>query len=255
VIALQLYTIRTQLQDPSRLGGVLARVREIGYRSVEVAGLGPQTRGRFGEEMRRAGLVACAAHVALDRLVDDLDTAAAECREWGCEYVVIPSLPDEYRSEQGYRRFATEAAQLASRLRPFGLQLVYHNHAHELERFGRQTGLQTLFGAAPPDALKAELDTYWLQYGGANPATWIRRFKHRAPLVHLKDMAVDRGRPVDAEIGEGNLDWVEVLNACRDAGTQWLVVEQDEPRRDPMESVAISYANLSKLTAQVGLEA
>ncbi len=68
-------------------------------------------------------------------------------------------------------------------------------------------------------------------------------------------MAVDRGRPVDAEIGEGNLDWVEVLNACRDAGTKWLVVEQDEPRRDPMESVAISYANLSKLTAGVGLEA
>jgi sugar phosphate isomerase/epimerase len=67
-------------------------------------------------------------------------------------------------------------------------------------------------------------------------------------------MAVERGRPVDAEIGEGNLDWVEVLNACRDAGTKWLVVEQDEPRRDPMESVAISYAALSKLTAEVGLE-
>jgi sugar phosphate isomerase/epimerase len=254
VIAIQLYTLRTQLQDPSRLGGVLGRLREIGYRSVEVAGLGPKTIGRFGEEMRRAELVACAAHVALDRLVDDLDTVAAECNGWGCEYVVVPSLPEAYRSEQGYRRFAAEAAELASRLRPFGLQLVYHNHAHELERFGPQTGLQTLFDAAPSDALKAELDTYWLQYGGANPAAWIRRFKHRAPLVHLKDMAVERGRPVDAEIGEGNLDWVEVLNACRDAGTKWLVVEQDEPRRDPMESVAISYAALSKLTAEVGLE-
>ncbi len=106
MIALQLYTIRTQLQDPSRLGGVLGRLGEIGYRSVEVAGLGPKTIGRFGEEMRRAELVACAAHVALDRLVDDLDTVAAECNEWGCEYVVVPSLPEEYRSEHGYRRFA-----------------------------------------------------------------------------------------------------------------------------------------------------
>lgn len=254
MIAVQLYTIRTQLQDPARLGGVLGRLREIGYRAVEVAGLGSGTVGRFGEELKRAGLVACAAHVALNRLLDDVDSVVAECREWGCEYVVIPSLPDEYRSERGYSRFATEAAELAARLRSSGMQLVYHNHSHELERFGHQTGLEILFAAASSDALQAELDTYWLQYGGANPAGWIRRFQHRAPLVHVKDMAIDRGRPVDAEIGEGNLDWVEILNACRDSGTKWLVVEQDEPRRDPMESVAISYANLAKLTAQVGLE-
>lgn len=255
MIAVQLYTIRSQLQDPSRLGGVLGRLREIGYRAVEVSGLGPNTVAHFGTQLKKAGLVACAAHVSLDRLVGDLDTVAAECREWGCEYVVIPSLPEAYRSEQGYRRFAAEAGELAGRLRPFGLQLAYHNHSHELERFGQQTGLQTLFAAASPDALKAELDTYWLQYGGADPAGWIRRFEQRAPLVHLKDMAVDRGRPVDAEIGEGNLNWVEILSACRDAGTRWLVVEQDEPRRDPLESVAMSFANLSKLTTEIGLEA
>lgn len=255
MIAVQLYTIRSQLEDPSRLRGVLERLREIGYRAVEVAGLGPKTIDRFGDELKRSGIVACAAHVALDRLVRDLDGVAAECREWGCGYVVVPSLPEEYRSELGYRRFAAEATELAGRLRLSGLQLAYHNHSHELERFGQQTGLETLFAAAPPDALMAELDTYWLQHGGANPASWIRRFKHRAPLVHLKDMAVDRGRPVDAEIGEGNLDWVEILSACRDAGTEWLVVEQDEPRRDQMESVAISYANLKKIAAEVGLEA
>jgi sugar phosphate isomerase/epimerase len=254
VIAVQLYTIRTQLQDPSRLGGVLQRLREIGYRSVEVAGLGPKTVGRFGEELRRADLVACAAHAALDRLAGDLDSVAAECRDWGCQYVVIPSLPEHYRSEGGYLRFAAEAAELASRLRPSGLQLVYHNHSHELERFGQRTGLETIFAAASPETLQAELDTYWLQYGGVNPADCIRAFKHRAPLVHLKDMAIDRGRPVDAEVGEGNLNWAEILSACGEAETRWLVVEQDEPRRDPMQSVAISYANLVKLLARVGLE-
>src|SRR5438445_12420094 len=164
MIAVQLYTIRTQLQDPSRLGGVLQRLHEIGYRSVEVAGLGPKAVSRFGEELRRAGLVACAAHVALDRLAGDLDSVAAECGEWGCEYVVIPSLPEDYRSEQGYRRFAAEAVELASRLRRSRLQADYQKQSHELELFGRQSWLETLFGATSPDALQAELDTYWLQY-------------------------------------------------------------------------------------------
>ena len=122
MIAVQLYTVRAQLQDPSRLGGVLARLREIGYGAVEVAGLSDVTAGRFGEELRRADLVACAAHVALDRLKAELDAVVAECADWGCRYVVVPGLPRDYRSQDGYRRFAGEAAELARELRPSGLR-------------------------------------------------------------------------------------------------------------------------------------
>ena len=251
MIAVQLYTVRTQLEDPSRLAGVLGRLREIGYRAVEVAGLGGVTAGRFGEELRRAELVACAAHVSLQSLQAELDDIVAECKDWGCRYVVVPSLPDDYRSLAGYGRFAQEARELARQLLLSGIQLAYHNHAFELERFGDRTALETVFEAVGEE-LQAELDTYWLQFGGANPSAWIRRFKNRAPLVHLKDMAVDRGNPVDAEIGEGNLDWIDILRACKDAGTKWLVVEQDNPRRDPMDSVAISYANLARLTENFG---
>lgn len=249
MIAAQLYTVRDQLQDPSRLGGVLGRLREIGYRAVEVAGLGPRTIGRFGGELARAELTACAAHASLDRLTSDLAGVAAECQEWGCQYVVVPSLPTEYRSAAGFRRFAGEADELARGLQQFGLKLVYHNHSYELERWNGQTGLEALFAATPAHTLQAALDTYWLQYGGANAADWIRRLKGRVPLVHLKDMAVVDGNPVMAEVGEGNLEWAPILDACRAAGTQWLVVEQDECRRDPMESLAISFSNLTKLSS------
>lgn len=254
MIAVQLYTIRDQLQDPSQLAGVLGRLRQIGYGAVEVAGLGPRTIDRFGQELERANLVAVAVHVSHERLNENIEDTAAQCKGWGAQYLVIPSLPDEYRSEAGYRRFGAEAVEIAEALRPHGLHLVYHNHSHELQRYGDQTGLEILMACTPPDALQAELDTYWLQYGGVNPSAWIRRFKGRLPLVHLKDMAVDRGSPVMVEVGEGNLDWIEILSACRDAGATWLVVEQDESRRDPMESVAISYANLTRLTAAVGME-
>ena len=251
MIAVQLYTLRSLLTDPARLGDVLGRLREIGYETVEVAGLGPATVDRFGEELARAGLNACAVHVDLDRLVSDLDAVVEECNTWRCDYVVVPAIPESYRSEHGYRHFGAEATAIALRLREHGLRLAYHNHAFELERYDGQTGLEMIFASAKRDALTAELDTYWLQFGGVNPATWIRRFKDRLPLVHLKDMAILNGDPVDAEIGEGNLDWVEILGACRDAGTRWLVVEQDDPRRDPLEAVAISYRNLARMVSGV----
>lgn len=247
MIALQLYTIRDRLQDPGTLGEVLSRVREIGYRAVEVAGLSPASRQIFGRELNKAGLVACASHSPLDQLRADPEGVAAECREWGCDFVVVPALPNSERTLDGYRNFAAEAGELAGSLRRHGLQLVYHNHAYELERFGERTGLEVLLDDTAPDALQAELDTYWLQHGGANPAAWIRRYSGRVPLVHCKDMAVDRGSPFQAEVGEGNLDWADILDACRDAKTKWLIVEQDESRRSPLDSVAISYENLSRL--------
>jgi sugar phosphate isomerase/epimerase len=247
VIALQLYTIRDRLQDPATLPRVLERVREIGYRAVEVASIGPAARPRFGTELARAGLVACASHSSLDQLRSDPDAVAAECRAWGCDFLVVPALPNGERTLEGFRRFAAESGEMAMRLRAHELQLVYHNHAYELERFGERTGLEVLLEDAPRAALHAELDTYWLQYGGANPAAWIRRFSGRVPLVHCKDMAVDEGNPFQTEVGEGNLDWVDILASCREAGTKWLVVEQDESRRDPMESAAISFQNLSRL--------
>lgn len=66
-------------------------------------------------------------------------------------------------------------------------------------------------------------------------------------------MVVSDGHPAQAEVGEGNLDWVEILSACREAGTQWLVVEQDESQ-NAMESAVISYANLARLASEVGHE-
>jgi sugar phosphate isomerase/epimerase len=66
-------------------------------------------------------------------------------------------------------------------------------------------------------------------------------------VVHLKDMAIVENNQVFAEIGEGNLNWPAILQACRDSGVEWYVVEQDTCLRDPFESLAISYSYLQKL--------
>jgi sugar phosphate isomerase/epimerase len=251
VIAAQLYTVRDRLQKPEQVGGVLGRLREIGYTAVEVAGLGPRSVESFGEELRRAGLGACAAHESLEHLKADLPAVAGRCRAWGCRYVVVPSLPPRYHSAAGFRRFAHEAVEIARQLVTFDLRLAYHNHSYELERWDGKSGLEILFESAPEGALSAELDTFWLQVAGASPATWVRRLSGRVPLVHLKDMTVVSGRVVQAEVGDGNLDWAEILDACQQAGTEWLVVEQDETVRDPLDSLAVSYRNLSRLWHQI----
>jgi sugar phosphate isomerase/epimerase len=125
-----------------------------------------------------------------------------------------------------------------------GLTFSYHNHSFEFERFGGRTGLAIIYEESDPRYLQAELDTYWVQHGGADPILWINKLAQRMPVIHLKDMAIIDNQQAMAEVGEGNLNWPGILAACQEIGVEWYAVEQDICRRDPFESLKISYENL-----------
>jgi sugar phosphate isomerase/epimerase len=51
-----------------------------------------------------------------------------------------------------------------------------------------------------------------------------------------------------AEVGNGNLNWEGITKACREAGTKWYIVEQDNCNgRDPFDSVADSLRNMKAM--------
>ena len=129
-----------------------------------------------------------------------------------------------------------------------GLTFSYHNHSFEFIRYGDKCGLEILFDETDPRYLQAELDTYWIQFGGGDVCDWILRLKDRMPVIHFKDMAMVGWRDqVMKEVGEGNLNWPGILDACREANVEWYAVEQDICPGDPFESLAISYRNLAKM--------
>jgi sugar phosphate isomerase/epimerase len=63
-------------------------------------------------------------------------------------------------------------------------------------------------------------------------------------------MVVIDNQPAMAEVGEGNLNWPAILTACWEAGVEWYAVEQDICRRNPFESLTISYNNLKAMGLQ-----
>ena len=71
--------------------------------------------------------------------------------------------------------------------------------------------------------------------------------KNRMPVVHLKDMVIADGAQAMAEVGEGNLNWPEILKACAESGVEWYAIEQDVCPGDPFDSLRISYENLSQM--------
>jgi sugar phosphate isomerase/epimerase len=248
-IAAQLYTLREFTQTPEGLQNTLKEVKEIGYHAVQVSAIGPMDPQFVKDAADTEGLTICATHIGFDRLINDFDQVVKQHKLWNCKYVGIGSMPDSYRSElEGYVRFAREASEYGRRLAANGLTLIYHNHNFEFKKYGKKTGMQILLEESDPSALQFEIDTYWVQAGGADPVEWIKKAKGRMEVVHFKDMALGEScQQIMTEVGEGNLNWKEIISACHEIGAKWCAVEQDICQRNPFDSLKISRDNLAAM--------
>jgi sugar phosphate isomerase/epimerase len=247
VLAAQLYTVREFTKTADGFAASVKKIRDIGYTAVQVSAIGPIPDAEVKAIVDDVGLTICNTHVRpSSALWDDIDAVIAQHRVWDCKHVALGSMPGPFREEgeDGYRRFAEEATQIGEKLHAAGLTFSYHNHSFEFVRFGKRTGLDIIYEESDPRYLQAEIDTYWVQHGGGDPTAWIKRMKDRMPVVHFKDMVIDDGEQIMAEIGEGNLNWPAILEACKEAEVEWYAVEQDICQRDPFESLRISYENL-----------
>ncbi len=244
MIGVQLYTLREFLKTPLEIAKTLKKVKTIGYGAVQLSGLGPIETSELKRILNSEGLEVAATHESYERMRQETQKIIDEHIMLGCKYTALGSIPESSRTAQGYFKFAKEASEVAHRLAEGGLSFSYHNHSFELEKYGERTGLEILFEESDPTVFNFEIDTYWIQHGGGDPAAWIRRSKGRIPLVHFKDMTVLNRQPIMAEVGEGNLNWPEICHACFQAGVKWFLVEQDICQREPFESLAISLENM-----------
>ena len=235
VLGAQLYTCREAMQSLDQMRRTLRKVAEIGYTAVQLSGYNREMDvGAMAALITDSGLAVAATHMPWDDFLTDLDTVIETHALWGCRHPAIGGLAPEYRCADGVKRFADELAPVAEKLAAAGMDFSYHNHNQEFER------------VEGDELLKAEIDTYWIQAGGGDPAEWIRTCAGREPLLHLKDMTMGSQREQRyAEIGEGNLNWPAILEAADAGGVEYYLVEQDDCYgRSPFDCLATSYRNL-----------
>jgi sugar phosphate isomerase/epimerase len=240
-VALQLYTVRDLTQRD--FAGTVREVAKLGYAGVELAGTGGLAASDLKELLAETGLKVAGSHIGLDVLEGNLSGAIELNLEIGNRWIVCPYLPEDRRkSEADWRAIADFFNKIGAECKQHGVQFCYHNHAFEFEKVDDQYALDLLYGNTDPDLVKAELDTYWVLYGGADPAGYLRRLSGRCPLVHLKDM--EEGDRSFAEVGTGVLPLDAIVDAAKAGGTHWLIVEQDVCKRPTLESARISIENL-----------
>ncbi len=253
--ALQLYTLRDFTKTASDLRTTLERVREIGYRAVQVSAVAALeadiSPDDLGQLLRELDLQCIATHRPWVSLLNETEREIALHKALGCDYVAIGGIPDGYDKLKPaeYGRFLSESLPVRMLLAGAGIRFGHHNHAFEFDRGdcgADGSPWDVLIASGRPDYY-LELDVYWAWHAGVDPVGLFRRMAGRVPVVHIKDKAVIAGEPKMAPIGEGNLPWESIIEAGNAAGVEWWCVEQDECHRDAFASVAASYRYLKEV--------
>lgn len=244
-LAVQLYTVREFIKTREDFTATMKKLKAMGYEAVQLSKTTLPAK-EMKEILDGEGIIPCATHEPgkdffenLPRIIDDLHTL-------DCGYTAYPYPHVEYKNARGWLDFARELDRIGETLRKEGIVLTYHNHAIELEKFDGKTVLDIIYDSSCAINLQSELDTHWVQMGGANPIEWIKKMKNRMPLLHLKESGVLNGAFTMREIGNGNLPWKEILEEADKGGCLWYIVEQDSCPGDPFDSLKISFDYLSQ---------
>ncbi|HEY4570311.1 MAG TPA: TIM barrel protein, partial [Kribbella sp.] len=162
-IGMHLYTMREVLAED--YPGTLKRLAGIGYRTVGVS-------GRFdhsAEEIRGfaddAGLSIVLEHVGYARMIDDWAGALADVQTLGAQWAVVPSIPSELHSVEGFKTAAAAFTEAGKVAQDAGLKLLFHNHGRDFAPVDGQILFDILLDV-DPDLLGFEFDLYWAVEGG-----------------------------------------------------------------------------------------
>ena len=235
-IGVMTYTVLDQAR--SDLEGTLSRLAAMGYVGVETYGLvehfGPS---RVRTAIASAGLTLTSAHTPFpagpraEAVLDENEELGAETLVWSMER-------EEFDSPEAVRR-GCRADQRGRRQGGAGAacgSLTTITDAEFSNVFGGRLAYDLLLECLD-DRVLVELDAYWTQLGGADPAEIVAGLADRVRFVHVKDgPAVSFDEDVMVPIGEGRIDWSRTLGVP--SGLRWHLVELERLHIDTLRGAA-----------------
>ena len=242
----------------------LARLSDIGYRTVELDGLHGKSAADWKKALTVAGLKATSAHYRVATLQYDFDRSLDFAREVGLAYMICaaPRSADgvcpTFAEWQWNAGFLNTIGFLTAKA---GIRLGYHNQGIEFTRYpvrrgpqnqaGVRTGFDEIVDGTDPALVTLQLDCGWAA-AGVDPVALLERTQGRVSLLHIRD--VSKGAKANPSlkvqataVGQGSLDWKTILTAARIAGAQGYFVDLHPESADPLPLLRQSATFMQRL--------
>lgn len=250
-VGLQLYSIRDRMTED--MDAALKAVKEMGYDYVEFAGFYGHTAEEVKAILDKYELTAISVHQPIDPFLEDPDGIIEYFKTVGVKFAVIPWYEvEKFKGTEGWEKTVASFTAYGKALRENGIQLLYHNHDFEFNKFEEKYLLDWLYEEIPAECLQPQIDTCWVHYAGEDPAEYMRKYSGRLEVLHLKDFECEKlgsghvyaliddngeekEKPSKEEagfrfrpLGQGIQNFVEILAAAEETGVEYIIVEQDQ---------------------------
>ena len=240
---LQLYTLRDNMPKDPR--GVLKQVAEAGYKQIE-SYEGPQgifwgmSNTDFKKYMDDLGMTIVASHADIEK---DFEQKAEQSAAIGMKYLICPWLGAQPTIDD-YKKKAELFNKCGEICKKAGLKFAYHNHDYSFKPLEGQVPQQVMMDNTDPDLVEYEMDIYWVVTAGEDPEAWLKKYKNRFRLCHVKDRAKEAAdNDASCILGEGSIDFPRILKTAKENGMDYFIVEQERyDNSTPLDSMRANAA-------------
>ncbi len=227
-IGLQLYSLN-DISKEQGLAVSIAKAKEYGYDSVELAGTFGLTESEILRLLDKHELEVAGMHVGIGEMRANLEGVLKTAKELKSFSICVPWFNAD--TVNGWVEFSQELDELGKRFNDAGILFGYHNHAHEFSPVDGQIPIDILFENCHKGNVFFQMDTHHVVNGKCSPVEYAKKYSGRIPVIHVKDNK-DGG---DCTLGDGCVDFPKVFEAV--GKIQSYVVENENFGKNEKELI------------------
>ena len=137
------------------------------------------------------------------------------------------------KTEEEWNEFGKSLSSYVEIFQDNGIHLGYHNHSFEFNPLpSGKMPIECILDHN--EDLKFEIDLGWTVAGNADPIFWVKKYSHKIIACHLKDFISKDLDLIEHDsqcaIGEGFIDWKEILTEVTKTNCNIFALEHDNPK-------------------------
>lgn len=244
---LQLYTLRDVIGDDPE--GIITQVAEFGYNQIESYegrqgmfwGMGNTGFKQFLDDL---GVEMISTHA---NVFQNYEQKVEDLAAIGVPNIVSPWIGPQETIDD-FKSYAEQFNRMGEIARDAGMRFGYHNHAYSFEELEGQLPQDILMQETDPELVDFQMDIYWVVAAGHDPIEWMRKYPGRFTASHVKDYQEFDGENESVILGNGTINYAEVLQVGRETGMNWNIVEQEAYRdTTPIDAIRANAEYMKEL--------
>ncbi len=230
----QTYTFRRSIgKDPAK---VLDTIKMMGFTEIEGGG-GRMHPSEFKKLCDERGISIPSTGAGYEELVSKIDSVVWKAKLLGSKYVMCAWIPHQNNvlTLEDAKKAVEDFNRAGKILKENGLTFCYHAHGYEFQPYEDGTLLDYMFKNTNPEYVSFQMDIFWIQFGGGDPAALLKKYGSRWKTMHVKDMRKGTKKDLtgltsvenDVTVGTGELDLPAILKEARRIGIKHYFIEDE----------------------------